>query len=789
MTAAPGTSSLVRRALLLATCSALAVLWNLHPFILFFDIQLMLGTSLGVFALLVWGWPGLVVGIAALLVTFQQWGHPFGLINGTAQLIWLGVFLRHRNGGWQQRDNGRIVLASIAYWILIGGWAEWVWFRWGMGISSTMASGLALKEVVNGVTCTGLGLVLFMLLQLWLARRSQVVVSIRGLCFALVLVAVLTPALVLQQIHSTRYRVMALEQQLQMMQALGALAAASGEQARAQLLTRYPNAAIEIGTGPSAYRSDPALFNLLDTTFEPEAGSRLPIPGLSLLMRRDEGPILLSTMGGFWSTILEGPPAVRIVAPAKDLVEGLDADELVGSFSRLAGLLLIGVLISDWIAGALEGQFRRVVSRTSSAELPLTLDNGALAMAGSPLREVDTLVRAIHERDTQLRHSQAKLLQVLENLPIAVACVQLNGTKDQGLQEELIFVNQQLQSTLGYKFQDLSSGKQWMEQAFPVASYREQVNQRWQGALERARGEQGRVESLDLVVRARIGSTHDVRVSVVVNESLLILSLLDLTERRRAERQLASVIQREKQQEQRQRQDLERRLRSSLSAAAVVHEIKQPLSTILLNCQLAVQTLDQLERRGGSPADDARLGHTLRQLTINANRVVDTMERMRMLLRNVETNHQPVDLAATVDSSLLFLKTELRQRRTQVRVEGLDDPCGIQGDASQLQMAINNLIRNALEAMQSQGNGLAVGQLAVTLRQQSDQAVLTIADSGPGFPPGASELPLTSTKPEGSGLGLFVVRTTLEHHNGQLKIGRSRELGGAEVQLLLPLRS
>ncbi len=506
----------------------------------------------------------------------------------------------------------------------------------------------------------------------------------------------------------------------------------------------------------------------------------------ALLMRQDQWPILQNTLGGFWSTTLEGPPAVRIVAPARELVEDLDAKQPFRSFLHLAGLLLLGALISDWIAGGLERQFRQIVHRNSAAG-PLIDDSDNLAMAGSPLREVDSLVRAIQERDTQLRRSQTKLLQVLENLPIAVACVQLISTKDQGLQEELIFVNQQLQSTLGYQFQDLSSGKQWMEQAFPVASYRDEVNQRWKGALERARGERGRVESLDLVVRAKGGSTHDVRVSVVVNESLLILSLLDLTERRRAERQLAGVMQREKQQEQRQRQDLERRLRSSLSAAAVVHEIKQPLSTILLNCQLAVQTLDQLEQHGGSPADDARLGHTLRQLTINANRVVDTMERMRMLLRNVETNHQPVDLAATVDSSLLFLKTELRQQGTLLRVEGLDNPSWVRGDASQLQMAINNLIRNALEAMQSQGRSQAVDQLAVTLRQQGDQAVLTIADSGPGFPPGASELPLTSTKLEGSGLGLFVVRTTLEHHNGQLKIGRSRELGGAEVQLLLPM--
>ena len=787
MTAALEPSSLVRRALLLVGCSALAVLWNLHPFILFFDIQLMLGTSLGVFALLVWGWPGLAVGIAALLVTFQQWGHPFGLINGTAQLIWLALFLQHRNGGWQQRDNGRIVMASLAYWILIGSWAEWVWFRWGMGISSTMASGLALKEVVNGVTCVVLGFVLFMLLRLWQARTRRVVVSIRGLCFALVLMAVLTPALTLKQIQSTRFRVMALERQLQIMQNLGVLAAANREQARVQLLRQYPLAAIEIGSGPSAYRSDPELFNRLDTTFVPETGSRLAIPGLSLLMQQTEGPVLLNTIGGYWSTSLEGPTPVRVVAPARELVEELDANEPYKSFLRMTGLLLLGALLSDGIAGALEQQFRLVVPTTSAAGLPLSHDSGALAMAGSPLREVDTLVRGIHERDAQLLNCKGKLLQVLDNLPIAVACVQLNGTRDQGLEDELIFVNQQLRSTLGYQFQDLSTGKQWMEQAFPVASYRKEVMQRWHGALERARSEQGRVETLDLVVRARIGSTHDVRVSVVVNESLLILSLLDLTERRRTERQLASVIQREKQQEQRQRQELERRLRSSLSAAAVVHEIKQPLSTILLNCQLAVQTLDQLEKHDGSPSDADRLGHTLRQLTINANRVVHTMERMRMLLRNVETNHQPVDLAATVDSSLLFLKTELRQQGTLLRVEGLDNPSWVRGDASQLQMAINNLIRNALEAMQSQGRSQAVDQLAVTLRQQGDQAVLTIADSGPGFPPGASELPLTSTKLEGSGLGLFVVRTTLEHHNGQLKIGRSRELGGAEVQLLLPM--
>jgi signal transduction histidine kinase len=498
---------------------------------------------------------------------------------------------------------------------------------------------------------------------------------------------------------------------------------------------------------------------------------------------------LLNTIGGYWSTSLEGPPPVRVVAPAQELVEELDANEPYGSFLGMTGLLLLGALLSDGIADALERQFRHVLPITSAAELLSSHDNGALAMAGSPLREVDSLVRAIHERDAQLLSCKAKLLQVLDNLPIGVACVQLNGTKNEGSPPELIFVNQQLQATLGYQLQDFSSDYAWLERAFPVASYRGDLSRSWTSALSRARSEQGTMEHLDLVVHTKMGSPRHMQVSVVVNDSLLILSLLDLTERRQAERELAEMVLREKQQEQLQRQDLERRLRSSLSAAAVVHEIKLPLSTILLNCQLAVQTLDHLEKEGRSPADDAGLGNTLRTLTLNASHVVDTMERMRMLLRNVETDHQPVDLVATVDSSLLFLKSELRQHRAIVHVEGLDHLCVIQGDASQLQIAITNLIRNALEAMQGQGSGGGANQLAVTLRQQGNQAVLTIADSGPGFPSGTSELPLTSTKPQGSGLGLFVVRTTLEHHNGQLNIGRSSELGGAEVQLLLPLAS
>lgn len=64
---------------------------------------------------------------------------------------------------------------------------------------------------------------------------------------------------------------------------------------------------------------------------------------------------------------------------------------------------------------------------------------------------------------------------------------------------------------------------------------------------------------------------------------------------------------------------------------------------------------------------------------------------------------------------------------------------------------------------------------------------MRLADSGPGFGFDPSDDTLfQSTKAAGSGLGLFVVRTTMANHLGRLEVGHSALLGGAEVSLVLP---
>lgn len=61
-----------------------------------------------------------------------------------------------------------------------------------------------------------------------------------------------------------------------------------------------------------------------------------------------------------------------------------------------------------------------------------------------------------------------------------------------------------------------------------------------------------------------------------------------------------------------------------------------------------------------------------------------------------------------------------------------------------------------------------------------------IEDSGPGYhPPDSDNTLFNTTKPKGTGLGLFIVQTTMENHGGRLEIGRS-PLGGAAFQMVFP---
>ena len=82
--------------------------------------------------------------------------------------------------------------------------------------------------------------------------------------------------------------------------------------------------------------------------------------------------------------------------------------------------------------------------------------------------------------------------------------------------------------------------------------------------------------------------------------------------------------------------------------------------------------------------------------------------------------------------------------------------------------------------------GVPSQYLPLALWAEADQWCLEVADNGPGLPQSLlDQLPLQTSKASGSGLGLFVVQTTMENHHGQLDVAVSAE-GGALLRLRFP---
>ncbi|MGB5851234.1 MAG: ATP-binding protein, partial [Rhodanobacter sp.] len=136
-----------------------------------------------------------------------------------------------------------------------------------------------------------------------------------------------------------------------------------------------------------------------------------------------------------------------------------------------------------------------------------------------------------------------------------------------------------------------------------------------------------------------------------------------------------------------------------------------------------------------------------------------------------------LDLAALVPAVARL------EQRMAVQVEP-GEPLRVQADPDQLEQALINLLRNAVEASLP-----TAGAVLMRWRSEGERALVEILDEGPGLP-GSDNLfvPFFTTKPGGSGIGLALVRQIAEAHEGGVSLG-AREGRGAIAQLWLPNRT
>jgi PAS domain S-box-containing protein len=379
----------------------------------------------------------------------------------------------------------------------------------------------------------------------------------------------------------------------------------------------------------------------------------------------------------------------------------------------------------------------------------------------------------LKQREQELQQQQQELHHILAHLPIPVGSSRVEG------EQRFEYLNRCFSETFGHDLGSVESVADWMRQAYPHPLRRRFYSERWQRDLAAALRGDGRIPARDYRVTCRDGSRRDVWLSAVVLDDLLVAAFLDITERRRAELALALARRRGRRQRRQQQAELERKLQSSLTAAAMVHEIQQPLSTLLIGAQLALASIEQ-----AADPTSAQLRGLLAAQRDQARQLLQTTEKMRTLLRNVQTPHLPVNLSEVVESALLFLRRTLLDAGITVDSRATQAPCWVAGDGAQLQIVVVNLLRNAQQALQAAAT--VQPHIAVALRRTGEALELAVEDNGPGLPPElVAANALSSGQAGGKGVGLYVVNTTMENHGGSLRLGRS-PLGGAAMTLRFP---
>ena len=199
-------------------------------------------------------------------------------------------------------------------------------------------------------------------------------------------------------------------------------------------------------------------------------------------------------------------------------------------------------------------------------------------------------------------------------------------------------------------------------------------------------------------------------------------------------------------------------------SASIAHELNQPLTGILTNCATCLRMLT------GDPPDLDGAREAVRRTMRDGNRASDVVARLRALFNKAQLASESVDLNEATREVIGLSLGEIQNARVIVRTELADDLPFVTADRVQLQQVVLNLLRNALDAMNTV-NDRPRKLLIRTERQEGGHVRLSVKDAGVGFDPRTVEKlfePFYSTKNDGMGVGLSVSRSIIENHQGRL---------------------
>jgi PAS domain S-box-containing protein len=359
-----------------------------------------------------------------------------------------------------------------------------------------------------------------------------------------------------------------------------------------------------------------------------------------------------------------------------------------------------------------------------------------------------------------VRRSEDRLRLVVDTLPAMVWSKLPEGSAD--------FLNQRFREYTGFTLEE-GLGWGWRNAFHPE----DRAEEEWRAAF--AAGEpfekEARLRRADGVYRwflLRAAPLRDERGNVVKWYG----TTTDIEDRRRAEEAL--------QEAQDKLAHVTRTQAMGELAAAIAHEVNQPLTAIVTNAGFSLRQLK------GSTANLDELRTAITEIVNDATRASAVISRIRGLLAKGSPRRMELDINKVIQEVITLLRNELTRNRVSLRTDFASNLAPVSGDPVQLQQVLINLVVNAIEAMRLYTD--RTRELRIRSAKNAHGILVQVQDSGPGIKPELADgifEPFFTTKAEGIGMGLAISRSIIESHGGQLSLVSASQ--GTLFQFILPI--
>jgi len=216
-------------------------------------------------------------------------------------------------------------------------------------------------------------------------------------------------------------------------------------------------------------------------------------------------------------------------------------------------------------------------------------------------------------------------------------------------------------------------------------------------------------------------------------------------------------------------------------SASIAHEVNQPLASLVANGHACVSWLS------ADPPNLERARITAGRVIRDANSAAEVVRRIRALFRQAPPSMVLTDLNDIVREAIGLIGNEIFDAGALVELDLAHELPKVVVDRVQIQQALVNLARNALEAMKPVTD--RARNLTFVSRPDGTDVLIQVRDSGSGITnPNAIFDPFFTTKESGMGIGLAICRSIVDAHGGRLWAAPN-DGPGATFSLTLPVRS